>query len=90
VRNRFGVKGHLGSFPVHDKMESNGQNQLYLSLLMNEPDHHWYTNATLGVEGAYGGFDPKGQSSGSKGQIFNTGRFSSNFTGMILVTFDSL
>ena len=48
---RSEVKGHLRSFPVPGKMESNEHTELYLSIWRNEQDYHR-------IKGAYTGGSP--------------------------------
>ena len=45
--HRFGVKGHLGSFPVPAKIGSNGQIQLFLSIWRNNQAYRSYYDRTF-------------------------------------------
>ena len=68
--HRFGVKGHLRSFPAPAKMRKIGPNWPYLGLWKTDKARNCYSDATLMVGEAYNGLDPKGQSSRSKVKIY--------------------
>ena len=68
--HRFGVKGHLRSFPAPAKMRKIGPNWPYLGLWKTDKARTCYSDATLMVGEAYNGLDPKGQSSRSKVKIY--------------------